>query len=71
MFKMGIGNFNIFLKKVKRVMECLDEFCTSLENSNLQNMATGGENSEIKKIVEQIQNTHVGAILVKKPPKKK
>ena len=38
-------------------MECLDEFCTSLENSNLQNMATGRDNSEIEKIVEQLQNT--------------
>ena len=37
-------------------MECLDELCTSLENSNLQNMATGGDNSKIEKIVEQIQN---------------
>ena len=35
----------------------LTEFCTSLENSILQNMATGGDNSEIEKIVEQIQNT--------------
>ena len=57
LFKMGINDFEVLFTKVKKVMDSVDEFCSSIESENLKNINSGEDNGEIEQIVEQIQNT--------------
>ena len=57
LFRMGINDFETFFAKVKKVMDCMDEFCSSLESENLKNINSGEDNGYVEQIIEQIQNT--------------
>ena len=57
LFKMGINDFEVLFTKVKKVMDSVDEFCSSIESENLKNINSGEDNGDIEQIVEQIQNT--------------
>ena len=56
-FRMGIFDFEIFLEKVTKILDKIDEFCESIERENLKNIFSGNDNSEIKEITEQIKKT--------------
>ena len=57
LFRMGVNDFEGFFTKVKKVMDCLDEFCSNIESQNLKNINSGEDIGEIEQIVQQIQNT--------------
>ena len=57
LFRMGINDFEGFFTKVKKVMDSLGEFCSSIQSENLKNINSGEDNGEIEQIAQQIQNT--------------
>ena len=54
---MGINDFETFFSKVKKVMDNIGEFCSSLEEEQLKNLNSGEDDDELKKIAKQIENT--------------
>ena len=42
-------------RKVKKVLDKVDEFCASIEQENLENLNLGEDNSKIKEIVKKIK----------------
>ena len=57
MLHMGIFNFEIFLEKVTKILDNIDECCESIERENLKNIISGNDNSEVEDITEQIKKT--------------
>ena len=57
MFKMNINEFEDFLCKVKKVLDNLEEFCSSLEIENAKSCQEDVSNEELDKIKADISNT--------------
>ena len=57
MFQMGILDFEIFMKKVARVLDRVDEFCESIEREHLEKLIGGQDCTEIETLVEKIKKT--------------
>ena len=68
---MNINEFEDFLCKVKKVLDNLEEFCSSLEIENAKSCQEDVSNEELDKIKANISNTLVGEIKKKGPLKKK
>ena len=58
MFKMNINEFEEFSYKVKKVLDNLEEFCSSLESENAKSCQEDGSYEELDKIKADISNTH-------------
>ena len=57
MFKVNINEFEEFLCKVKKVLDNLEEFCSSLEIENDKSCQEDVSNEELNKIKADISNT--------------
>ena len=72
MFKVNINEFEDFLCKVKKVLDNLEEFCSSLEIENAKSCQEDVSNEELDKIKADISNMRTSKRDKKEgPPKKK
>ena len=49
---MVINNFEIYCKKLNKILDELDSLCASIESENLSSTKTDNEDLEIKAIVQ-------------------
>ena len=59
MFKMNINEFEDFLCKVKKVLDNLEELCSSLETENAKSCQEDVSNEELDKIKADFSNTRM------------
>ena len=55
LFRMGIGEFEDFTAKIKKILASLEDFCESIEFENCKSNIEGVPNEEVDQIVVEIK----------------
>ena len=55
MFLMRIDNFEVYCKKLNKILDELGSFCASIESENISSTKTEEQDNEINDSIEKIQ----------------
>ena len=61
LFKMGIGEIDEFIAKIKKILENLEDFCSSNEFENAKSAIEGIANEEVDQIITEIKRIRTSA----------
>ena len=56
---MDISTFDIYFNKIKKMLECFDDFCQDLEHEHKFSLLDNNPNPELEETVEQIKNIKI------------
>ena len=56
---MGISTFDIYFNKIKKILNCFDDFCEDLEHEHKFSLLDNNPNPELEETVEQITNIKI------------
>ena len=59
MYQMGISTFDIYFNKIKKILNCFDDFCEDLEHEHKFSLLDNNPNPELEETVEQITNIKI------------
>ena len=59
MYQMGISTFDIYFNKIKKILNCFDDFCEDLEHEDKFSLLDNNPNPELEETVEQITNIKI------------
>ena len=58
-FQMGLSTFDIYLGKIKKILDSIDEFCEDIEHQQRISVLEDEPNPELEDIVQQIKNIKI------------
>ena len=58
-FQMGLSTFDIYLGKIKKILDSIDEFCEDIEYQQRISVLEDEPNPELEDIVQQIKNIKI------------
>ena len=58
-FQMGLSTFDIYLGKIKKILDIIDEFCEDIEHQQRISVLEDEPNPELEDIVQQIKNIKI------------
>ena len=59
MYQMGISNFQIYFRKINKILDNFDGFCSDLESKNRISLVQEKPNPELDETVRQIKNIKI------------
>ena len=59
MFQMGLSTFDIYLGKIKKILDSINEFCEDIEHEQRISILEDEPNPELEDIVQQIKNIKI------------
>ena len=71
MYQMGISTFDIYLNKIKKILDSVDDFCEDIEHENRISILEEKPNPELDDTIQQIKNIKIKAEYDREVTKKK